>query len=147
MSSSAEPIPDRARVAELLAFLPGFSAPGRDFFRHDKSIGPAEGEVSIWPHPTYDDDVVAFFMRIGVEPWVDPHYRSRRPERLMGRPDLLANAGYADVRAVLNYCARGERFCDGYWAEVLRQGVVQAALARLDVLTSPRLDATDLRAP
>jgi hypothetical protein len=137
MSSSEEQIPDRAKVDELLAFLPGFSAPGRDFFGRGDGGVPTEGDASIWPHPVYDDDVVAFFMRIGVEPWVDPHYRSRRPERLIANPGLLADAGYADVRAVLNYCARGERFCDGYWFDVLQRGVVQAALVRLDILTKP----------
>jgi hypothetical protein len=135
MCSSDEQVPDRAKAAELLAFLPGFSAAGREFFRRGEGDLSTEDDISIWLHPEYDDDVVAFFMRLGVEPWVDAGYRNRRSERLIANPNLLTNASYADVRAVLNDCACGERFCDGYWASVLREGVVQAALLRLDVLT------------
>jgi hypothetical protein len=134
MSSSGEQVPDRAMVEELLAYLPGFSAPGRQFVRQFQAEVPGEGEVGVWPHPDYDDDVVAFFMSIGLAPWIDPGYRTSRAEQLIAQPDLLADASYADVRAVLNYCSRGERFCDGYWLDVLQRGVVQAALARLDVL-------------
>ncbi len=129
-------LPNRAKVAELLAFLPGFSTPGRKFLLDDE-CQPLEGHsAALFPHPIYADDVVAFFMLIGTSPWMDPDYRSLDPERLVADPNLILTATFPEVRALLNLCSRGERFCDGYWYKVLGDGIVQAALKRLETLAN-----------
>ena len=127
--------PGWSRVAELLAFLPGFERPDRQFCgdASPRPHGP-QGTVAA-RHPIYDDDVVEFFVLIGTAPWVDPHYLSHRPDRFVSDPSLIESAGFLEVRALLNLCSRGERFCDGYWLGVLRDGVVQAALRRLEVIS------------
>jgi hypothetical protein len=127
-------VPDRAQVDELLAFLPALSDPGRRFVLDEVSPAAGSGSQLRIPHPTYADDVVAFFMLIGTEPWIDRHYRRLRPEDLVADPGRIPDAGYAEVRALLNHCSRGERFCDGYWLEALEEGIVQAALRRLAAL-------------
>jgi hypothetical protein len=78
--------------------------------------------------------VVAFFMLVGTSPWMDPDYQRLQPQRLAADPGLIPVASYPEVRALLNHCARGERFCDGYWYTMLQEGVVQAALARIQTL-------------
>lgn len=127
-------LPPRSKVAELLAFLPGFSAPGRVFVLDGPLPTPDGPGIDTILHPGYPSDVFAFFMTIGTEPWMDSDYRSLRPERFVADPALIVHATWPEVRALLNHCARAERFCDGYWSTVLRKGVVQEALRRLDSL-------------
>ena len=131
--------PDRAKVKELLAFLPGFTSPGRKFVLGDESTQSGDSSVFQIPHPVYPDDVIAFFMRIGMDPWFDPNYRMSQAELFAAEPDRIANASFAEVRALLNHCSRGERFCDGFWIKVLEDGVVQAALRRLETLADQDL--------
>lgn len=128
--------PTAAEVSELLTFLPAFS-PGREVV-----VGATGGTTTadgalIWPHPVYADDVVAFFLRVGLAPWVETDYLSDRTRELATHPEALAEATFAEVRAVLTYCSRGERFTDGHWAEMVRRGVVRAALLRIGALFPP----------
>lgn len=136
VTTRADAPPDRSRVGELLAFLPGFDVPGRSFFLDESPAPPGGGAAAPIPHPGYPDDVVAFFVAIGRSPWIDANYRKLRPERFVADPALIPRASWPEVRALLNHCARAERFCDGYWATVLDKGVVQAALRRLDALVA-----------
>ena len=123
-------------MTELLAFLPGFSIPGRRFDVDETPPPGGEQQPAVMLHPIYARDVVTFFMAIGLRPWVDPNYRSLRPERFVAEPGLIERATWPELRALLNHCARGERFCDGYWSSVFQKGVVQAALRRLDQISS-----------
>lgn len=138
-------IPSASQLAELLDFLPGFSIPGRAFVLETEMTGAEEQAGNPVYGPVYDEDVVAFFMLIGTRPWIDPKYRRLKPEELVSDPTRIPRAGYAEIRALLNLCSRGERFCDGYWYRVLRAGVVQAALRRLEVLATENRGAQGSR--
>ena len=132
--NGVDALPRRSQVMELLAFLPGFRLPGRSFVLEETPARPDGTTTVTVLHPGYPDDVVAFFTTIGRAPWIDTSYRKLRPERFVADPALIAGASWREVRALLNHCARAERFSDGYWSAVLRKGVVQAALERLAVL-------------
>ena len=47
----------------------------------------------------------------------------------------IETADYELVKAVLTHYVRGERFCDGTWAEAAIEGIFLALLKRLSVLT------------
>jgi hypothetical protein len=42
---------------------------------------------------------------------------------------------------MLTFCVRGERFCDGHWAEMVKAGRIGAILRRLEQLRSKAADA------
>jgi hypothetical protein len=46
----------------------------------------------------------------------------------------VARATLVEVKTMLTYCVRGERFGDGFWAAMLEQRRVAALLRRLAVL-------------
>jgi hypothetical protein len=53
---------------------------------------------------------------------------------LLADEALIRRASLAEVKTMLTYCVRGERFGDGHWAAMLESGKVVALLKRLRAL-------------
>ena len=47
---------------------------------------------------------------------------------------FIQRATLAEIKTMLTYCVRGERFGDGHWAAMLESGKIVALLNRLRVL-------------
>jgi hypothetical protein len=47
---------------------------------------------------------------------------------------LIGRATLAEIKMMLTYCVRDERFSDGLWAALLESGRIVAILKRLRVL-------------
>jgi hypothetical protein len=45
--------------------------------------------------------------------------------------NLVAKATLEQVKTMLTFCVRGERFCDGFWEGILEEGKFTALLKRL----------------
>jgi hypothetical protein len=120
----------RARAAELLAFLPGFEAPHRAYVKRWEG-GAGSDKVSTFPFPVYEEDVVAFFIAAGQSWWSDYGYRPEQAAAMVQDDAIITGATLGELRTMLTYCVRGERFADGHWAHLLETGRVQAILRRL----------------
>jgi hypothetical protein len=111
------------KINQLLAFLPAFEQPDREF-------------VTGWMgmHPQYAPDVVAFFRLAGDSSWLDFHYQPAAAAKLIVDDDFIAQADLPAIKTMLTYCVRGERFSDGFWGTLLANGRIQAILKRLQTL-------------
>jgi hypothetical protein len=118
------------KIDALLAFLPAFEAPGREFVQ--KWVTPGGDEsVPVMPYPEYHEDVKRFFKLASQEFWLDHAYDPETAGTMLADPATVAAADLAAVRTLLTYCVRGERFCDGHWSGVLKDGSVVSLLKRL----------------
>jgi len=52
-------------------------------------------------------------------------------EKLFFHPNLIAQATAADCLKLITSCVRKDRFCEGFMAQALEQGVIAACLKRL----------------
>jgi hypothetical protein len=130
----AEPI-TRAKIDELLRFLPLFDVSGRDFFGQSAGgIKTADGEAITTSYPIYPDDVVEFYRLAGQPCWSDYGYEPRQAARMLADETLIRRATLDQIKTMLTYCVRGERFSDGHWGVMLESGKVVALLKRLRVL-------------
>ncbi len=119
---------------ELLHFLPLFDRPGEDFIlRWEGGVEEKDGAITM-PYPTYHEDVEQFYRLAGQACWSDYDYKPAEAARMVRDDEFIANASIADIKTMLTYCVRGERFCDGHWGEMLRSGRIVAILKRLRVL-------------
>lgn len=118
------------RIDELLAFLPSFNAPDRAYVKEWAS-GGRKGHI---PYPIYKDNVQAFFRLAGMPWWSDRDYEPGRARRMLEDDDFVQTCSLDEIRTMLTYCVRAERFGDGLWEYVLRHGHIQALLRRLAVL-------------
>ena len=122
------------QIDELLRFLPLFDVPGRKFvegWAGDEET--PDGAITI-PFPKYCDDVLAFFALAGQPCWSDYGYEPRQTHKMLNDDQFISSCSLHDIRTMLTYCVRGERFCDGHWEKVLESGRVVAILRRLEVL-------------
>jgi len=123
-----------ADIEALLRFLPVFSRPGVEYIlRWAGGERTEEGDIST-PYPVYADEVPAFFALAGQPCWSDFTYHPAEACALLEDDARLATATLAQCKTLLTYCVRGERFCDGFWGELLRSGKLVKLLERLAAL-------------
>ncbi len=120
-------------VDALLEFLPRFEQPGRKFARWGDVEKNADGSIGL-PFPTYDDDVEEFFGLLGRRGWIDYDYKPEEAGRMLADEDFIRRASLEQVKTMLTYCLRGERFCDGHRESLLTGGQIVALLRRLEAI-------------
>lgn len=120
-------------VDELLQFLPMMDAPGQDLDPVWRGAGSAPGRDNgqIMPYPTYPPAVAAFFRAAGQPCWSDYAYDPALAARMVHSDEAIAAASLVEIKTMLTYCVRGERFVDGHWGAMVRTGRIGAILRRL----------------
>ena len=121
----------QADIDALLRFLPLFRRPGVEYILHWAGGEPtADGAITM-PYPVYAEEALAFFALAGKSCWCDFEYVPSKARAMLEDDAQVANATLAQVKTMLTYCVRGERFCDGFWGELLRSGKIVKLLERL----------------
>ena len=72
-----------------------------------------------------------FFSLLGRHGWIDYNYKPEEAGRMLADEDFIERASLEQVRSMLTYCSRGERFCDGLRESLLAGGQIVALLRRL----------------
>lgn len=121
------------QIDQLLRFLPLFDAPNARFVERWAEGRQADG-TNIFPFPVYSPQVREFF-RFAARPcWTDHQYKPDAACVLLDNDTAIERANVSDIRSMLTYCVRGERFCDGHWEAMLRSGRITKLLRRLQEL-------------
>lgn len=123
-------LPTAQEIDELIAFLPRLY---RDGFAPVKQWhgGKRENGVISLPWPEYDEIVQAFFRVASGPAWSDTAYRPDEAGAMLADEAALKTADLAQIRTMLTYCVRGERFSDGHWAAMIEGGHIRRLLERL----------------
>jgi Family of unknown function (DUF6508) len=131
-------------INALLPFLPEFSQTEKDFVTW-RSATPREDGVSTLPYPDYAPIVDQFRQLVSQEFWCDYHYQSAEVDAMLGDETRIAIASLEQVKSMLTYFVRGERFCDGLQNRMIREGQIAAMLQRLQVLRDALLESGLIR--
>jgi len=122
------------KMDELLRFLPLFENPDREYVKEwGGGEMTADGAITM-PYPIYYDDVLEFFKLAGQAYWSDYEYKPLEAYEMLSDDRFIATASLDDIKTMLTYCVRGERFMDGHWAHMLESGRIVALLRRLAML-------------
>ena len=122
--------PTKAEFTEPLVFLPVFSAP--DFHPVQQMHGGngADGTMQ-FPCPEYHPEVERFIQAASMDCWQDFHYSPEAMAKMIADPEQVQSATLDQIRSLLTYCVRGERFCDGHIGHLIEAGHVARILERL----------------
>ncbi len=128
---------DHAAIEAITWFLPMLEAPG--FCAGEWRGGTDDGSGTIdWPWFDYAPEVRQFIEALYDHGWIVPFdWSSWQPEA-----ERLVNSGEVDrtdaetLRRLLTLIARKERFCDGFLAVSLQEGLITRILRRLDSLAA-----------
>ena len=123
--------PTASDIEELVAFLPRLSAPGfKPIIDWGGGEEDAEGSY-VMPWPNYERVVEEFYKRAAASCWTDRRYEPGEAGRMLEDKELIKAANLSQIKTMLTYCVRGERFCDGHWGTMIEEGHVQRILERL----------------
>ena len=123
--------PKRQEIDELLAFLPRLTAEG---FAPIREWGGGEKQADgayVMPWPRYAAVVTEFFEAAGQECWSDYDYDIEQAGSMLEDEQRVRRASLAEIKTMLTFCVRGERFGEGHWGAMIEGGHVQRLLERL----------------
>jgi len=125
------PPPTAAEIERLLAFLPRLTAEG---FTPIRRWGGGETDANgryVMPWPVYDEIVKEFFEAAGQDCWNDAGYVPAEAGRMLEDHALVRRASIDEIKTMLTYCVRSERFGEGHWGAIIESGHLRRLLERL----------------
>jgi hypothetical protein len=63
--------------------------------------------------------------------WIDYDYDPVVVVEMVSSRERIAQATLSEIKGMLTYCVRGERFCEGHYDSLVERGIVEAILQRL----------------
>lgn len=123
--------PTKEEIEQLISFLPIFGQDGFDPIAKWEGGEAGLDGVCTFPWPVYKVEVMNFFSLVGRDPWCDYDYARKDVPALIRESGYIEQASLEGIKTILTYCVRGERFCDGYWGAVMRDGLIERLLKRL----------------
>ena len=132
-------LPTLEEIEELTTFLPRLYSEG--FVPIENWSGgkkQEDGSINL-PYPNYKPVVEEFFRCAGRECWLDYSYRPEQASQMLKDENLIKTATLPQIKTMLTFCLRGERFSDGHWGEMIEQGYIRRLLERLNEIKSEQV--------
>lgn len=126
-------MPTQAEIDELLSFLPRLYKEGFSPTTDDPCTRSAEGVVEI-TGPKYNELVLDFVNSASKDCWSDANYLVSKPQDIIGSKTAIESASVAELKSVITFFVRGERFCDGHWGVLIADGTIRRVLSRLSLI-------------
>ena len=124
-------LPTLKDIEELTAYLPRLYAEGfSPILKWEGGEKRQDGSISM-PYPTYNPLVEEFF-HMGSGPWIDYEYNPEQAYQMLKDENAVKNASLSEIKSMLTFCVRGERFSDGHWADMIEKGYIRRILERLN---------------
>ena len=78
----------------------------------------------------YHPSVIKFFEIASQEHWQDYKYIDNFYEEMI-EPGKIEEASIDQLKTILTWCDRGERFVKGHWEDVIKNEIIKRVLLRL----------------
>ena len=129
------PLPTFQDIEELTSYLPRLYAEGfSPIERWDGGEKLKDGSYSM-PYPIYNKVVEEFFNAVRGA-WIDYQYNPEPACQMLQNEQAVKRASLAEIKTMLTFCVRGERFSDGHWATMIEKGYIRRILERLNEIKS-----------
>jgi len=139
MNMKQNRLPTLQEIEDLTAFLPRLYAEG---FSPIVSWGGGEkqkdGSISV-PYPNYHSLEEEFFRLVSSGGWLDYEYDPEQAYQMLKDENLIKTASLSQIKTMLTFCVRGERFSDGHWGQMIEKGYIRRLLERLNEIKSEQL--------
>jgi hypothetical protein len=124
-------LPTLQDIETLTAYLPRLYMDGFSPVKKWNGGRQEDGTFTM-PYPDYDPLVEEFYRTISAGGWLDHDYHSEQAYQMIRDENAIKTASLPQIKAMLTFCVRGERFSDGHWAEMIEKGYIRRLLERLD---------------
>jgi hypothetical protein len=123
-------LPTLQDIKALTAYLPRLYADGFSPVLRWEGGKQKDGTFTL-PYPNYHPLVEEFFREVS-RAWLDHSYNPEQAYRMLKDEDLIQRASLSEIRTMLTFCVRGERFSDGHWEKMIQKGYIRRLLERLN---------------
>ena len=79
---------------------------------------------------TYHPSVIKFFEIASQEHWKDYQYVDNFSEKMI-EPGKIEEASINQIKTIITWCDRTERFVEGHWEDVIKNDIIKRVLSRL----------------
>ncbi|HUE99431.1 MAG TPA: DUF6508 domain-containing protein [Anaerolineales bacterium] len=134
-------LPTLQDIEELTAFLPRLYADGfSPIVKWEGGEKRKDGSFTV-PYPSYNPVVEEFFNAVRGA-WIDYEYNPELAYQMLRDEQAVRTASLSQIKSMLTFCVRGERFSDGHWGAMLENGYIRQLLERLNEIKTelPRRD-------
>ena len=129
-------LPTLQDMEALTAFLPRLYAEGfSPIVSWSGGEKRKDGSFTV-PYPNYDSVVEEFYRLVTSGGWLDYEYNPEQAYQMLRDENLIKTASLSQIKTMLTFCVRGERFSDGHWAEMIEKGYIRRLLERLNEIKS-----------
>jgi hypothetical protein len=126
------PFPTLEGIEELTVFLPRLYAKGFSAVESwSGSEKQEDGSISL-PYPNYNPVVEEFFHLVSSGGWLDHDYNPDQAFQMLKDENVVKTASLSQIKTMLTFCVRGERFSDGHWAQMIEEEYIRRLLERLN---------------
>jgi hypothetical protein len=124
-------MPTQQEIEELVSFLPLLYTEG--FTPIEKWCGGEVIEKGVFtaPWPKYNSTVKAFIDVVCRKCWTDDDCDFNDARQMLADETFFENATIDQIKTILTFYFRGERFFDGHWADMIEKGHIRQLLQRL----------------
>lgn len=130
------PLPTPEAIGTLTSYLPRLYADGFKPVDHwYLSEKHKDGSFTV-PYPRYNLLVDEFFRYVAGDGWLDYEYNPSTAYEMLKDESAVKAASLEQIRSMLTFCMRGERFSDGHWEQMILEGHVRRLLERLNEIKS-----------
>jgi hypothetical protein len=127
--------PTAQEIEALTTYLPRLYADGFSAIeRWSGGEKQKDGSFTV-PYPDTNPLVQEFFRAVSNGGWLDPAYNPEQAYQMLKDEKLVKTASLEQIRSMLTFCVRGERFSDRHWADMIEKGYIRL-LERLDAIKS-----------
>lgn len=122
------------KIDQLLHYLPLFSDKNFKWIESRSPREPDENGIYPFPSISYKEEVLTFFRILSDPFWLDRNYLNSNAREILNSEGKISQCTFEQIRALLTYCNRGERFCTGHWNTLFESGKITRILLRLKEL-------------
>ena len=122
-------------IEALTAYLPRLYAAGFSPVKKWNGGKQKDGTFTL-PYPDYDPLVDEFFRTLSGGGWLDYNYNPEQAWKMIKDENFIKTATLSQIKSMLTFCVRGERFSDGHWEQMIKEGHIRRLLERLNVIKS-----------
>jgi hypothetical protein len=134
------PSPTGEQIDALTAYLRRFYAEGFSPIESWSGGDKQEDGSFTSPYPNYNPLVEEFFTTVAKDGWLDHEYNPEQAYEMLQDENLIKSASLDQIKTMLTFCARGERFSDGHWGEMIEKGYMRRLLERLEKIKSEQFE-------
>ena len=132
-------LPTLDEIEALTAFLPRLYAEGfSPFVSWEGGEKQKDGSITM-PYPVYNSVTEEFFRLAASECWLDYEYSPEQAYQMLRDDNLNKTASLSQIKTMLTFCVRGERFSDGHWGTMIEDGHIRRILQRLDEIRTEQV--------